>query len=114
MKYLKTFENIAWMSDIIKQDIGELSSFSDDYYTMNLKDIDFVDDNNIILHVEIYEKNDKSFNGKGKFKYTKSGIEGITGDIVPIELDGILRDMFEEDTEAIIEFLYNIIEDLKL
>lgn len=106
-------EDISFMNDVLDQDIGELSSISDEYYIMNLKDVDIFD-NEKILHVEIIEKNDNSFNGKGTFRYIPSGIKGITGDITPIKMDGILHDMYDEDAEIIIEFIYRIISDLSL
>ena len=113
MKYLKKFENIDWMNDIVQQDLGELSSVSDEYYIMNLKDVDFIKDQKI-LHVEFIEKEDDSFNGTGTFKYIPSGVEGLVGDITPIKLNGILRDVFEDDPEPIIDFLFKIIKDISL
>jgi len=114
MKYLKSFENITWMNDIVKQDMGELSTVSDDYYRMDLKDVDIINSDEKILYVDFYEKNNKKFRGSGKFKYNASKIEGLSGDIVPIKMDGILVDVFEEDAEAIIDFLYYILKDLSL
>lgn len=114
MKYIKKYEKLEWDGNILGQQLGKLAEVSDDYYAMELNDVDFLEEGVCVLKVHFYEKNNPSLNGSGKFKYVKSEIEGLKGDIVPIELKGILDDVFSSDTEAIIEFLFRIIDELKL
>ena len=51
------------MNDIVKQDMGELSTISDDYYRMDLKDVDIINSDEKILYVDFYEKDNKKFRG---------------------------------------------------
>lgn len=112
MKYMKTFEDLSWTGNILGQDIGDLAEFSDSYFKMVLKDVDVESEGKLILHVEFFEKNNPQFNGKGTFRYYKSDIPGLTGDIVPVKMDGILEEIFYDDEEIIYDFLSQLVNDV--
>ena len=112
-KHLKTFEELSWTGNVLGQDIGELAEYDDGYFKMVLKDVDY-EGSDMILHVNFFEVNNKKNNGQGKFKYSESDIKGLSsGDIIPIDMSGIIEDVFYDDEEIIFEFINRLVDQIR-
>lgn len=111
-KYIK--EYFEYKNNILGMDLSELASVQDDYYKMDLYDVDYINgsEDDMILKVNFCEVRNPHFNGRGIFKYVHSDIPGFT-DITPINLDGILDDVFRENPDSVIDFLYQIYDKIK-
>ena len=112
LKYIK--EYLEYQNDVLGLDLGNLASVKDSYYKMDLYDIDYLDQSgeNVIIKVNFSEINNSEYNGKGTFKYIHSDIPGST-DVTPMELTGILGEVFDENPEDIIDLLHQIYDQIK-
>jgi hypothetical protein len=112
MKYLKTFEDVTWADSILNDlDVGNLAEYDDGYFTMVLDDIDYIN-NGMILHVSFFETNDKQHHGSGKFKYINSDIPTLSGDIIPMKMNGILQEIFYDEEEIIYDFVNRLVDQI--
>lgn len=112
LDFLKFNESLEWGGSLMGSKVGDLASHSDGYFKMVVKDVNFDDNDNMLLTVHFQEVNNSKFNGGGIFKYVKSNIDGLSGDIIPIEINGILEDVFDEDSETIYEFINILVDQL--
>ena len=109
--FKKFNESLEWGGNILGSDVGELASHDDGYFKMVVKDVNF-EGTDMLLTVEFSETNNPQHNGSGIFKYIKSEIETLSGDITPIHMEGILIDVFEDDGETIYEFINRLVDQL--
>lgn len=110
LNFEKFNESLEWGGNLMGIELGDLASHEDGYFKMVLTDVDF-EGSDMLLSVDFSEVNNPEYKGKGIFKYTKSDI-GLLGDIVPIEIHGILQDVFEDDGEVIYEFINRLVEQI--
>ena len=110
LNFLKFNESLKWEGDLMGTELGDLASYDDGYFKMVVTDVNF-EGTDMLLSVDFSEVNNPEYKGNGIFKYTKSDI-GLSGDIVPIEIHGILQDVFEDDGEVIYEFINRLVEQL--
>jgi hypothetical protein len=112
-KYIK--EYLQYNSEVLGLELGSLSSKDDGYYQMMLTDVDYIIQPNktVILKVDFSEISDTNYNGKGVFKCVPADIEELSADVIPMDLTGILDDVFEENPEAIIDLVLQIYDEVK-
>ena len=113
LKYIK--EYLQYKSDVLGLELGSLSSKDDGYYKMELYDVDYIIQSNgsVILKVNFSEIGNANYNGKGVFKCVPADIEELSADVIPMDLTGILDDVFEENPEAIIDLVLQIYDEVK-
>jgi hypothetical protein len=110
MKFIKLFKE-SWADNILQQAESKyLASTKDEYFQMNLIDID-INGKDYLLTVELSDGHTKS---KGYFKYKKSEIKGLTGDIIPVKMEGILDELWYENEEFVFDFINKLLDDLKI
>tara|TARA_R110000772_G_scaffold43995_1_gene101193 strand:+ start:17095 stop:17448 length:354 start_codon:yes stop_codon:yes gene_type:complete len=111
-KYIK--EYLEYKSDLLGIDLGDLATVDDGYYKMDLYDVDYLDQSGekVILKVKFSEINNPEYSGEGTFKYIHSDIPGFS-DVSPIDIRGILDDVFEESPENVIDLLHQIYDQIK-
>jgi hypothetical protein len=105
-------ENSEWLEDVLtKVKSTEYESVSDEYFTMKLKDINY-GDKSAKISVVFSENHRPESKGTGIFKYKKSEIPTLSGDIDPIKMTGLLEEMFYEDERIIFYFIEELMKKI--
>lgn len=114
MRFLRTFEELSWSETFSDVEVGKLASHDDGTYQMDLEDVDYINDNVMIISVTFFNLKDKRDKGEGKFRYVKSSVVGLTGDITPIKMNGALAGVYNDESEIIFDFLQQLFPQVNL
>lgn len=113
-KYTYIKEYLKWKDEMLGIEMGNLAKTEDDYYRMILVDLEYLnaDGSEMKMNVVFSEINNPRFKGEGIIRYKHSEIHGFE-EIIPVKLDGILYDIFEEDPGIIYDFVRKIYDQIK-
>lgn len=113
MKNIKSFESFINKFNEVEITKGSfdsepIESVSDEYIKLTLKDLD-VEHDHVTLYVELDRNMTKIPTSRGIFNYYFSTMEDIKGNIEPVELYDYFREIWEDDMDAVVELLYELL-----